>query len=336
VQSCSTGVVLAKEQPSKFTVCGSSIPDGPATCQNGDPATEGTFNVLLPDLTKTPGDVYPTPAHMEIVDPSGDGVIEPGETFGIKIALLNAGSKTLTGVTGTLTSPPADLTNDGVDNPESVNITSGVSTYPDLAGLPLPSGDCSHLTAPAAVSNATSFTISIPATHSSDVGRPFNLKIAGTIAATSTPFQMDVPLVLGIGSSCTPTLLDGRFDGVIGLANPMAKLVRPGDVVPYATSQQGKVRPLKLQVLCGALTLNGDQIIPPQIAGLSRNGVALDIATLNLNDDSPNRFNPSFRWPTSGSNWIFNLNTKLLAKGTYVLTVRIGGDQDFVTGIVLN
>ena len=96
------------------------------------------------------------------------------------------------------------------------------------------------------------------------------------------------------------------------------------------------MRPLKLQVLCGTANLNGNQIIPPQIVGLSRNGVPLDISVLNLNDDSPNSLNPYFRWPTSGSNWIFNLNTKLLAKGTYVMTIRIGGDQDFVTGIILN
>jgi len=30
------------------------------------------------------------------------------------------------------------------------------------------------------------------------------------------------------------------------------------------------------------------------------------------------------------------LNTKLLAKGTYVITIRIGGDQDYVTGMILN
>ena len=337
VQTCQVGAVLAKEEKSRFTICGASIPDGPTTCGNGDPATEGSFNILLPDLTKVPGDVYPTPVHLEVSDAGGDGIPEPGETIGLKVSLLNAGSKTLTGVTGVLTSPPVDLTDDGVANPVSVNITAGTSSYPDLVGSPTPNGDCSNLAAvPAAVSNVTPFSVTFATTHPGDVGRPYNLHITGTVQGTGAAFQMDVPLVLGVASSCNLSL-DNSFDGVDGLASPMARLVRVGDTVPYPNpSQQGKTRPLKMRILCGSTNLSGTQILPPQIVGLSRNGVPLDITVLNLNDDSPNRFNPYFRWPTSGSNWIFNLNTKLLAKGTYVLTIRLGGDQDFWTGMILN
>jgi len=244
-----------------------------------------------------------------------------------------------TSFAGVLTSPPVDLSDDGVTNPVSVTITNGTSTYPDLVGTPAFAADCSSpVNLPAPSTNTASFTVAIPSTHPGDVGRPFNLKITGTIQATGAPFQMDVPLVVGIGGSCNASLLDtSSFDGVDGLASPMARLVKLGDPVIFpAASQQGKTRPMKLRLLCGATTLNGNQILAPEIVGLSLGGVPLDISVLNLNDDAPNRFNPFFRWPTSGSNWIFNLNTKLLAKGTYVITIRIGGGQDYVTGMILN
>lgn len=337
VQTCQLKTVLAKEVPSRFTVCGANIPDGPTTCTNGDFATEGTFNILQPDLTKTAGDVFPTPVRMEMTDPSGDGMAEPGETIGLKVSLLNAGSKTLTGVTAVLTSPPVDLSDDGIANPVSVTITNGTSSYPDLAGAAPNAADCASVPAsPAAVANAISFSVAIPSTHPGDVGRPFNLKITGTVQGTGAPFQMDVPLVVGIAGACNASLLDNTFDGVDGLASPMARLVKLGGTVIYPQpSQQGKTRPLKLRILCGSTNLSGTQFLPPEIVGLSRGGVPLDITVLNLNDDAPNRLNPFFRW-NSGSNWIFNLNTKLLAKGTYVITIRLGGEQDYVTGMILN
>jgi hypothetical protein len=333
-ETCRAGAVLAKEISSQFKACGASIPDGPTTCGSGEPASEGPFNILVPDLTKSIGNAFLTPYHLEIADSSGDRVPQPGETITAKLSLLNAGPITLTGVTAVLSSPPIDLTQDGTTNAVALGIPVASSSYPDIVGSPITGGtDCSSPPGPPNPSvNTTAFSISIPSNHPGDVGRPFNLAVSGL--ASGTPFQMDVPIVIGIGSACSLSNIDGHFDGVNGLLNPMARLVKAGDVVTYAGPfQQGKTRPLKMQVLCQGVSLSDQQILPPQIVGLSRNGVALDISTLNLNADPPNPNAPLFRY---GSGWTYNLSTKFLTRATYVMTIRLGGDQDYVTGFILN
>ena len=132
--------------------------------------------------------------------------------------------------------------------------------------------------------------------------------------------------------------------GGLGMGTPLDPATRAVDfkLEPYRALtywrpfQAGKTLPLKLQTLCGGTNLDPAKIVPPQIIGLSKDGVALDITTLNLNADPPNPNSPFFRYPSSGSVWNYNLSSKYLSRGTYVITIRLGGDQDYLGGFILN
>jgi hypothetical protein len=93
---------------------------------------------------------------------------------------------------------------------------------------------------------------------------------------------------------------------------------------------------MKLRLLCGGVALTGSQADQPQIIGLSETTRGpIDITKINLNDGA-NPFDPLFSYSASGQLWNYSLRTKDLAKGTYVITIRLGNRKDYVTGFVLN
>ena len=49
-------------------------------------------------------------------------------------------------------------------------------------------------------------------------------------------------------------------------------------------------------------------------------------------DDSVNLF---FRYSREDRLWIFNMKTRNLGRGNYVLTVRLGPGRDYVTGFII-
>jgi hypothetical protein len=130
---CELRGVLAREVPTSIAICGVGIPDGNARCANGDPATQGTFMKLLPDLTKTIGDAYVTPLAVHVTDFSNDGLIQPGETVHLVIEVLNAGPFTITGANATLVSPRSTFRRRR-QQPGRVTISEGAEPFGDIIG----------------------------------------------------------------------------------------------------------------------------------------------------------------------------------------------------------
>ena len=330
---CRTTSVLAKEVVNSITFCPGGNPVGlDGVCDNGLPPTVGAYIELLPDLTKAIPPVFLSGFAVAVADATGDGLMQPGEKASLKISVVNAGANGLTGVSANLSSPPVDLTEDGVSNPIGITIANATQSYGSIPGAPAGSGDCSLPPSPITpATNLSPFVVTLPANHPGDTSRPFNLHFTGN--SSSGPVTLDVPISLGIAGACA--LTDRSFDGLVGLDTPMAKLVPEGEIVPFPPKPfaVGKSRPLKMKILCGGINLTGSMIDPPQIVGLSEATLgSLDISHINLNDDA-NSNDPFFRYNSSTS-WIYNMRTKELSAGIYTLTIDINGRR-FVTGFVL-
>ncbi len=218
--SCEVSQCAPAEVASQLTLCGDDLPTGPEFCATGNvAASRGTINVFAPSSPCVlPGSALPSLVDIVVLaDSNGDGLIQPGETASLAVSLRNAGTANLTGsqvppimpLTGTLTSPPIDLTDDGIDNPESVSILADASAYPDLVGTgPTSTGATCASGVPGSPNsgqNVSPFIVSIPADHSISVSRPFNLHLVGM--AGGSAFAADVPFNLLISSPIGPPLL---------------------------------------------------------------------------------------------------------------------------------
>ena len=218
--SCEVSQCAPAEVASQLTVCGGDLPTGPELCATGDvAASRGTINVFAPSSPCVlPGSAMPSLVNITVLaDTNGDGLIQPGETASLAVSLRNAGTANLTGsqvppivpLTGTLASPPIDLTDDGIYNPESVSIPADTSAYPDLVGTGATStGATCGSGVPASPNtgqNISPFIVSVPADHTSGVSRPFNLHLVGTVDGSA--FAADVPFNLLISPSSGPPLL---------------------------------------------------------------------------------------------------------------------------------
>jgi len=333
---CELQNVLAKEVPTSIAICGVGIPDGNARCANGDPATQGTFMKLIPDLTRPIGDAFLTPLAVHITESSNDGLIEPGETVGLVVEVLNAGPVTIQGATATLVSPPVDLSDDGIDNPVAVLISPDPESFGDILGTPPGEGDCNAPRRPLdPARNAVPYEVTIPPPHPADTSRTFTLQFAGIV--NGGPFVMDMPISLGIADSCVYSDKTRDFDGLDGLLTPMAKLVPVGDDVPLPQKnfKINAVLPLELRQLCGGFDLDVDDIEAPQIIGLSEDKLGpLDITALILNDDTGTN-DPFFHWDGELGRWVYHLRSAGLEVGRYTLKIRIASRKEYVTGFVL-
>jgi hypothetical protein len=338
---CLLSGVLAKEVPTSVLVCGSGIPDGQARCPNGDPASQGTFMKLVPDPTKPIGAAYVTPYGVHVTEPSNDGLIEPGETVSLLIDVLNAGPSTISNAKATIVSPPVDLTDDGVNNPISVTLSTSQVSFGTILGT-TPSGtDCTTPAVLHPVTNTTPFQLTVPTSHPGDTSRGFVLKFTGTVGGS--PFAMDVPLALGIADKCDATKHTRDFDGIDGLFSPMAKLVPVGEKVPSPSQAftAGQMRQLILRQKCGSTNLTGTDVDAPEIVSLTEaTRGAIDLSTLY--EEHHHTHTVSFIWEDSDddlsdseNHWEYNLGTSNLGKGTFTLTIRIASRKLYVTGFVL-
>lgn len=333
---CQLQNVLAKEVPTSIAICGVGIPDGNARCANGDPATQGTFMKLIPDLTRPIGDAYVTPIRALITDPSNDGMIQAGEQVLVVLEVLNAGPETIFGATATLVSPPVDLSDDGVSNPVAVLISPLPESFGDILGTPPGEGDCNTPRRPLdPARNAVAYEVTFPPNHPGDTSREFTLQFAGIV--NGGPFTMDMPISLGIADTCVYSEKTRDYDGLDGLLTPMAKLVPVGDEVPlpHKNFKVNAVLPLELRQLCGGVDLDVEDVDAPQIIGLSEEKLGpLDISALILNDDTGTN-DPFFHWDTELGRWVYHLRSAGLEIGRYTLKLRIASRKEYVTGFIL-
>ncbi len=123
---------------------------------------------------------------------------------------------------------------------------------------------------------------------------------------------------------------------VEGLLPPLAALVPEGVVVPFPDRafKQGKTLPLRFRLFAGAQEITNHEAAAPQVVGLVRVGDApLDLETLDLDAGQTNDSGLLFRFE-EGS-WAYNLNTKGLSAGAYVITIRMPDNLRYSAGFAL-
>lgn len=337
--TCRPSGLVFREIAQTVSVCGDTIPGPDGTCGDGvSNVSTGTFMRLVPATDIEVGDAYLTPFSVIVTgDSTGDGMIQPGETAKLQIGVLNAGPVPVVGAQATLVSAPVDLTDDGIDNPLGVTVTNGTNAYGTIAGTP-PPVDCIPITPQPSV-NLLKFTVALPPEHPGDVARRFDLLFTGTV--NGAPFTATMPVAVGIADRCVPEEATRDFDGVLGLLEPLAKLVPSGDPVPYPATAfvAGSPLPMSLRLWCGNRELDDTTVDPPQIVAIhEQTRGALDLSQIVINDDTGTS-DPTFYFGGDETRtygpWNFNLRTDQLGTGRFTVTIRIANRKEYVAGFEL-
>jgi len=113
-------------------------------------------------------------------------------------------------------------------------------------------------------------------------------------------------------------------DGFLAPVNaPLAPAGSPL-VPPREAFKAGRTIPLKLRLLCG--THSAGAVAAPRIVGLRRGAAHLDWSTLDRAADSMDH-SPVFR--RTGDVWHYDLSTRGLSSGAYVITIRLADGTEW-------
>lgn len=180
-------------------------------------------------------------------------------------------------------------------------------------------------------------------------GDPLTFTWAGAFpegSGTVTGATPSVTLPLGL-SLISLIVNDGELDSetdtvgvtvtveVTGLQPPLAALAREGEEAPLPDKafRLGRTLPLRIQLFCSGTALTDADVNPPRIVSIVREGDALDLETVDPDSGEANDSGWLFRY--SDSNWVYNLSTKGLTPGTYVLTIELPDHERMTLGFVL-
>lgn len=108
---------------------------------------------------------------------------------------------------------------------------------------------------------------------------------------------------------------------VSGFSAPMAELVPhwQDPPMPEYAFQRGRTIPLRLQLLCGDDPFTGGEVAPPEIAWLLRDYDEFPVWTIDPDSGLANDDGLAFR--SAGSHWEYNLSTRDMTVGTYVIFI---------------
>ena len=114
-----------------------------------------------------------------------------------------------------------------------------------------------------------------------------------------------------------------------GLQLPLAGLVPEGNSIPLPDKafKQGSTLPLKLRLFCGGLAVSGADVSAPRIVALVRSGEPINIETTDL--DAGQADDNSLLFRSSEGNWGYNLSTRELSTGSYVITIQMPDGRRF-------
>jgi len=309
---CQSGSRVGREIFTTVTVMKDGVTVGQGPCALIVPNTEAIMQPFVPALES-----------VIVLDESGDGLLQPGETAEVIIEVLNVGTAEMLNPVGVLSGAPDTF------NPLPVTLLNDTSVYPDFPALD-GSADCETTPAFEPQKNIVNFILSIPVDQEPDIGRLFNLNIQGDVDGL---ISVDMPLVLGIGRSCDPaTDSNGEaYDSVEGLLPPVnVDLVptnRPANIAPGSFSHGSTIR-MKFRLKCGSAILDPADIeLPPRIISIVHDtlgDVPLSLINAN-NNDNPN--DPLF---DCGNNRCeFGLRTADLPPGTIVVSIKMPDSRVF-------
>jgi hypothetical protein len=290
---------------------------------NGEPVGQGPCGLIVPDNEAVVRPFEPSTVSVIVLDESGDGLMQPGETAEVFIEVLNLGTAELLNPVAVLSSAPDQF------NPLPLTFLNDTSVYPDFPALDAPA-DCESVPVFEPKTNTVAFTISVPAEQEADIGRLFRLNFQGDDGRFVT---VEMPLVVGIGRACNPaTDTDGEtYDGLEGLLPPVdTELTPSGSLANLAadTFNHGSTIRLKFRLSCGSSVLGPeDMALPPRIASIVHETEGeIPLTMINAdNNDNPN--DPLFE---CGNNRCeFGLRTTALPPGTIDVSIKMPDSRVF-------
>ncbi len=194
-------------------------------------------------------------------------------------------------------------------------------------------------------SSITATNVSLNGMGSSDPdGDSLSFSWVGSFGATSGE-TATVSLPLGT-NEITLNVDDGQVSDMdaltiqvnveeFGLLPPLGDLVPEGAEPPMPKNafKHGRVLPLKLQMACGGVNLTENDVSAPMIIAITpQGGTPIDLTVIDPDAGEANDNGLLFR--NSGSNWIYNFNTKDLMSGTvYDMTIELPDGRRMVTRI---
>jgi len=128
----------------------------------------------------------------------------------------------------------------------------------------------------------------------------------------SEPDEVDITITVGVYGFLPP------------LDSLVLSLVLEGEDAappPRKAFKQGRTLPLKLQLSCGNTVFSGTDVTPPKIVGLAWQNSASDLETIDMDSGEANDSGPYFRF--SDPIWVYNLSTRDLRIGTYVISIEM-------------
>ncbi len=315
---CQAGAIAGKEI---FTIA--------TITKDGQPFGQGPCSLIVPAPEVEIPPFLPSPIAVFVQDTSGDGLCQPGETCSLTVSVQNIGTAGVLNPIGTLSSPPDEF------NPQLIVLTGDTSSYPDFPAYG-GGGDCDTPAVVDPKTNTVPFSLTLPPGQDSDVGRVFELKLRGD---HNGPTEATMPFVLGIGRVCNPaTDIDGEtYDGLAGFLAPVnARLMPDGGPVYYSNGSFNKTKtvPLKLQLFCGGqlLVTSGIDPVPSIVAVVHQTLGPQPLTNVNgANNANPN--DPAFACTSTQCD--FQLRTKDLPLGVYVISVRMPDSRVFRAGFTL-
>ncbi len=290
---------------------------------NGEMLAQGPCPVIVPVTDIDTSGVLLTASSVVTNDSSGDGLCQPTEDeCNYTIELKNVGDSSCVNPLATLTSPPDQF------NLNEIILLNSVSAYPTLPGYP---GEGIVLEGRM---NQTPFSVTTLADQAADVGRPFLV----SVQCQNIQETVEMPIVLGFGSACTPGDIDGEtYDHLNGLMPPVnAPLVPQGGPVNFSNGNfnHGSTVPLKIVFSCGDLVLTDAQIDPnPSIVALEHTVLGpLPLVGINgKNNANPN--DPQFSCSDVLCDYQFR--TEDLPNGTFIVSIKMPDSRVFQAGFTV-
>lgn len=170
------------------------------------------------------------------------------------------------------------------------------------------------------------------------------LATGGTLTASGVSPAVTLPLGThtvslvvndGHGASANDAALLTVAVQVAGFLPPLAALAPAGQMPPFPDRafKQGNTLPLRLRMFCGSVELTDAEVGAPMILSIVRGGDEIPLDTVDLDSGQANDGGTLFRY--SAPNWVYNLSTKGLATGTYLLTIEAPDRRRYNAAFVL-
>jgi hypothetical protein len=232
---------------------------------------------------------------------------------------------------------PVTLTFDNVTQAGTTSLTTSSAGPPPPSGLRLGTPPTYY-----EISTTAQFTGSVELCFNysgTSFGNENNLKLShfdgtGWVDVTSSLDTVN-DIICGLVTSLSFLAILELDVQPEGLQPPLALFVPEGGsiIFPDKAFKQGRTLPLRLRLFAGGVALTDAHVSPPQIVVLVRSGDAIDLDTIDPDAGEANDSGVLFRY--SDPNWVYNLRTKDLSSGTYVITIEMPDGLRYAAAFVL-